>query len=75
MARHEMATADPTSAALALLSVALTQHVSTGCTKNYTSAFKKYESFCAARQIPLFTVDKLWLCAYLLYIQTTVSPP
>jgi hypothetical protein len=70
--RHAMALTDPVSASM--VSSAVTQHVGAGCISTYSSAFRKYQTFCSIRDIPCFPVDRLWLCAYLLYIQTTVSP-
>jgi hypothetical protein len=70
--RHAMMILDPVSALR--VNTAVTQHVGAGCISAYSSAFRKYQTFCSVRNIPCFPVDRLWLCAYLLYIQTTVSP-
>ena len=69
--RHKIATEDPVGARN--LSNALTNHVVPKTRSSYTSAFKKYTSYCDTRDLPYFPADPIVMSAYFIHISTSVQ--
>ena len=69
--RHKLASVDPTGAQR--LSNALTDHVVATTKSKYTSAFKRYKSYCDNRSFAYFPAEPIVMAAFFVHLSTSVS--